>query len=250
MKLKIDLHIHTANDLVESKTGQKKSLVHPKKMIDLAVEQNFDAISFTHHGIIYRDLEIEKYAKQKGLLLIPGVEAFIHQKHVLLINFSKTNHINSFEDLCKYKNPENLIIAPHPYYFFSQCIGKNLERYIQCFDAVEYAHLYYKFINPNRKAVKIAREHDLPILGCSDTHTQYHFGTTYSIVDADEKSIPAIIKAIKQGKVEYMSHPFPFPLFVKDVFWSLQKFPRTAKELSVRFFRALYFAIFKRAMKM
>jgi len=244
LKFKIDLHTHTANDLVENMVGSKTTLIPPKELVDLAVEQNYDAIALTHHGIIYRDPELEKYAHKKGLLLIPGVEAFIDQKHVLLINFSSTKNINSYEDLCKYKSDNTLIIAPHPYYMLSQCIGENLQRYIHCFDAVEYSHMYYKFINPNKKAVKVAREHNLPIVGNSDAHSKYQFGTTYSIVDAEEKSIAAIIKAIKLGNVEYVSHPFPFHLFVKDILWSLNKIPVTVRQLSGRFIKALYTSIF------
>ncbi len=247
MKLKVDLHIHTANDLVEIMSGGNTDLIPPKELIDLAVEQNFDAISLTHHGIIFRDPEVENYAREKGLLLIPGIEAYVEHKHVLLINFSSTKHINSYEDLCKYKNNNTLIIAPHPYYWLSQCIGKKFQRYIHCFDAVEYCHLYYKFINPNKKAVKIARKYNLPIVGNSDTHRRFHFGATYSIVHAEEKSIPAIIKAIKQGNVEYVSHPLPFRLFLKDVLWSLNIFPVTLMRFSIRATRALYSSIFRKS---
>jgi predicted metal-dependent phosphoesterase TrpH len=239
LELKVDLHIHTANDLVEIMSGGKTDLIPPKKLIDLAVEKNFDAIALTHHGIIFRDPDVENYAREKGLLLIPGIEAYVEHKHVLLINFPGTKHINSFEDLCKYKNSNTLIIAPHPYYFFSQCIGKNFQRYIHCFDAVEYCHLYYKFINPNRKAIKLARKYKLPIVGNSDTHREFHFGTTYSIVHTEEKSIPAIIKAIKQGDVEYVSHPLPFRLFLKDVLWSLNIFPVILMRFTIRVVRAL-----------
>lgn len=245
MKLKIDLHCHTSHDLIEEKVSGRNGLITPKELIDLAVEKNYDAISITHHGLQYQNPEIENYARQKGLLLIPGVEGYINRKHILMINFPSLKDIYSYEDLCKHKSEDTLIIAPHPFYMLAQCIGKDLLRHIHCFDAIEHSHLYYSFINPNRKAVKVAREYNLPVVGNSDTHFKFQFGTTYSIVDVEEKSVAGIIKAIKQGEVEYVSSSLPFKLFVKDVLCSLMQFPITLKQLAGRIFKALFFLIFK-----
>lgn len=238
LKLKIDLHCHTSHDLIEEKVSGRKDLISPKELIDLAVEKNYDAISLTHHGIQYRNPEIEKYAQGKGLLLIPGVEGYINRKHILMINFPNMKGINSYEDLCKQKNENTLVIAPHPYYGTAQCIGDDLVPNIKCFDAIEHSHLYNSFLNPNKKAVEVARLYNLPVIGNSDTHLKFQFGTTYSIVDAEEKSAVGIIKAIKAGKVEYVTSPLPFNSFIKGVLWSLQQYPITMKLL---FFRYLNF---------
>ncbi len=224
VKLKVDLHIHTANDLVEIVAGRKK-LIPPKQLIDMAVEQNFDAIAITHHGVRYSDTELFEYARQKGLLLIAGVETCIHKKHVLLVNFSTKKFILTYHDLAKYKNENVLVIAPHPFYLISECVGSDLIQHRDCFDAVEYCHYYYKLFNPNRKAVRTARKLGLPIVGNSDTHREFQFGKTYSYVDAEEKTIPAIISAIKQGKIEYVSHPLSFREFVRETFWIFEKLP-------------------------
>lgn len=224
VKLKIDLHIHTANDLVELVAG-RKNLISPKRLIDMAVEQNFDAIAFTHHGVQYHDNELVEYAKQKGLLLIPGVETYIQKKHVLLINFSNRKHILNYQDLAKYKTEDVLVIAPHPFYMVAECVGNDLIRHRECFDAVEYCHYYYKMFNLNRKALRIAKKLNLPVVGNSDAHRRFQFGKTYSYVYAEEKSIPAIIRAIKQGKVEYVSHPLSLREFLFETFWVLEKLP-------------------------
>jgi len=239
LKLKIDLHCHTSHDLIEEKVSGRKNLISPKELIDLAVEKNYHAISLTHHGIQYRNPDTQKYAEEKGLVLIPGVECFINRKHVLLINFPIINGIKSYDDLCKKKNENTLIIAPHPYYKTAQCIGEDLEPNIKCFDAIEHSHLYFSFFNPNKKAVEVARKYNLPVIGNSDTHLKFQFGATYSIVEAEEKSIPAIIKAIKAGKVECVTSPLPFRLFVKGVLWSLQQYPITMKQLFNRYLEFL-----------
>ncbi len=224
MKLKVDLHLHTANDLVELVAG-RKNLIHPKQLIDLAVAQQFDAIAITHHGLQYHDAELFNYAHQKGLLLIHGVETYIHKKHVLLINFSTKKHILTYHDLLRYKSDDVLVIAPHPFYLLPECLGDDLIRYHHCFDAIEFCHFYYKWFNPNRKALRVAQQLGLPVVGNSDAHRQFQFGRAYSYVYAEEKSIPSIIRAIKQGKVEYVSHPLTLREFFYEIGWLMESLP-------------------------
>jgi len=224
IKLKVDLHTHTAEDVSEI-IGGRTNLIPAKDFIDLAVQHQFDALSFTHHAVMFNNPDVHQYARSKGLLLIPGVETFIRRKHVLLINFTEKKHILTYEDLKKYKKDSVLVIAPHPYYVAGMCLGNDLEKYIDYFDAIEYCHFYYKFFNLNRKAVRIARKYNLPLVGNSDTHHPRQFGTTYSYVYAAEKSIPAIISAIKQGQVEYVSHPLSFNDFLFEIKWLIEKIP-------------------------
>lgn len=225
MKLKIDLHCHTSDDLVETVVSNRKKLPTPFRLIDMAVEQNFHAIAITHHGILYQNPKVNQYAREKGLLLIPGFEAFIEGKHVLMINYPQVKPFKTYQDLCKHRRKDGLIIAPHPFYVLGKCVGNNLLKYIDCFDAVEYSRFHYKFINPSKKAVRIARLHNLPVVGNSDAHEDYQFGNTYSIVEADELSVPAIIDAIKQGKVEYVSQNDSLINFIKDFWWTVKTIP-------------------------
>jgi len=224
LKLKVDLHLHTAEDLAEIAAG-RKNLIPPKEMVDMAIAQKFDAIAISHHCVQYKNDELTEYARQKGLIVIPAVETYIQRKHVLLVNFSTKKHILNYHDLANHKTDDVLVIAPHPFYFVSACLENDLLRHIECFDAIEFCHYYYKFFNPNRKALKVAKKYNLPVIGNSDTHRLFQFGTTYSYVYAEEKSIPAIIKAIKQGKVEYVSHPLSLRNFVKETLWLFEKLP-------------------------
>jgi len=230
MKLKVDLHLHTNRDLAEIVSG-RKNLISPTRLIDMAVEQNYDAISITHHGVQFVDKALVDYARRKGLLIIPGVETFIQRKHVLLINFSSKKYILSYEDLLKYKTDDVLVIAPHPYYFVSECLGRDLTDHIACFDGVEYCHYYMNWLNPNRKAMRIAEKYKLPMIGNSDAHKDYQFGTTYSYVYAEEKTIPAIIHAIKQGKVEVVTRPLNLWEFTRETLWLLEKMPYIVQSL-------------------
>jgi len=239
VKLKVDLHCHTSHDLVEITVSGRKDLPSPFELIDLAVEKNFDAIAITHHGIIYQNPKVTAYAQKKGLLLIPGVEAFIDGKHVVLINYPMVKPFKTYEDLCKHKKNDGLILAAHPFYVLGKCIGKNLIKHIHCFDAVEYSRFHYKFINPAEKARRIAEQFNLPVVGCSDAHEAYQFGTTYSIVDAEQKSVIAIIQAIKQGKVQFISENDSLINFIKDTWWTLKTFPLEIWGLGKRILEAI-----------
>jgi len=237
LKLKVDLHTHTAEDVAERAAG-RSSLITAKKFIDIAIEKQFDVISFTHHGVYFNDPSVFSYAKERGLILIPGVETFINRKHVLLINFTERKYILTFDNLKKYKHDEMLVIAPHPYYLAGICLGNDLEKYIKCFDAIEYCHYYYKFFNLNRKALQIAKKYNLPVVGNSDAHHIKQFGTTYSYVYAEEKSIPAVLSAIKQGNVEYVSHPPSLTEFLFETVWLFERLPHVLQlKLKKRFVR-------------
>ncbi len=240
MKLKVDLHCHTSDDLVETVVSGRKNLPSPFELIDLAVAKKFDAIAITHHGIFYHNPEVSAYAEKKGLLLIPGVEAFIERKHVLLINYPEVKPFKYYQDLCRYRREDGLIVAPHPFYLLGKCVGKNLIRFHQCFEAVEYSRFHYKFFNPAKKAQRIAQKYHLPVVGNSDSHDAYQFGTTYSIVDAEEKSVSAIILAIKQGKVEMVSEQESLLVFIRDLWWTLKTLPLDAWFLARRLTDAFF----------
>ena len=105
VRLKVDLHVHNSEDIAERVLGTR-GMLSPREFVDLAVEQGFDAIAFTHHGLLYKDPDIVEYAKSKGLLLIPGVETFINKKHVLLLNYTEKRHVLNFETLREIKNDD------------------------------------------------------------------------------------------------------------------------------------------------
>ncbi|RJP60410.1 MAG: hypothetical protein C4541_04090 [Candidatus Auribacter fodinae] len=205
-RFKADLHIHNASDPREIEYGPF-GLVSPYTIIDKAFEKGYEILSFTNHNNLHSDSNITNYAHSKGILLIPGVELNIEKKHVLLYNIKDYMEIDSFESLRNYRDESSLIVAPHPFYPTGSCLRDALIEYIDCFDAVEYSHFYTRFWNPNKKAVCISDHFKKTIIGSSDTHCIAQFGSTYSLIDATELSIPAIIHAVKNGNAEVVSEP-------------------------------------------
>lgn len=203
--MKAALHLHINGDPVDN---IKYSAF---EAIDKAAELNFDVISFTCHKTVIFDQEMSDYAKSKNIILIPGIEAKIEKKDIILINVDKSaEKIKTFAELKKFreKNPECLIIAAHPYFILPSCIGSKLETHIDLFDAIEWNFFYSKSLNPNKKAAKIAKLHNKPLIGTSDIHILKYFDTTYCEVKAKNKSISEFINAIKSNQVDLHTKSF------------------------------------------
>ena len=201
-KLKVDLHIHTGED-------QEDQLTYSAyQILDKASQLGFDAIAITNHNSVLIDQKIAQYARKKEILLIPGMEATLSHKHVLIINpdFQSNPTGRSLDDLSKIKTEDNLVIAPHPFFPLSKALKSLFFKYLSYFDAIEYSHFYHKWIDCNKKAASYAQQHQLPLLGTSDCHFLWEFGKTYSLIAAD-KNIASIIEAVKAGKIEIRSSP-------------------------------------------
>jgi predicted metal-dependent phosphoesterase TrpH len=199
--LKADLHIHTRED------PEDHISYSAYQLIDRAFTKGFDVLAITNHQEVTYGQRLKSYAAERGIVLIPGVEATIAGKHVLLINmpFEKRS-FTTFQDVQRNKAPNNLVVAPHPYFPSPTCLNGQLEATPEMFDAIEYCHFYSERINFNKPALRFAYKHRLPVVGNSDAHIAHQFGLTYSLVEA-EKHPDAIIQAIKAGQVKPVSRP-------------------------------------------
>jgi predicted metal-dependent phosphoesterase TrpH len=201
-RLKVDFHTHTRDD--------PKDYIDfsAKQLIDRAAGRGLDALAITNHNVITFSRELEGYAAGRGILLIPGIELTLSNKHVVVINpnFRKAENLRSLDDLAAVRNEASLIIAPHPYYPGSRCLRSKLLAHIDLFDAVEFSFFYGRFINPNKKAVRIAGERGKPLVGSSDCHNIWQVGLTYSLVQA-EKTGASLVRAVKEGRVEVATAP-------------------------------------------
>jgi predicted metal-dependent phosphoesterase TrpH len=194
--LKADLHIHTADDPVDR-------IPHTTTdVIDRAAALGYQVLAITLHE---RQLDLgslEPYARERGIVLIAGVERTIEGKHVLLINFRHgAEDVTTFADLARLKARERgLVIAPHPFFPAPSCLRRQLERHADLFDAVEYNAMFTSSLNFNDRAAQWARAHGKPLVGNGDVHRLRQLGTTYSLIDA-EPDADAICDAIAAGRV-------------------------------------------------
>jgi len=205
VKLKTDFHLHTRDD-------RHDAIRHTaRELIDRAAEQQFDALAISNHNTFTFSRELETYASDRGILLIPGIEQKIEGKHVLLLNaFPATEKIHTFPELRRAKADGLFVVAPHPFYKASHCLGRKLYEHLDLFDALEFSFFYSRFFNLNRAVVKLHREQNMPLIGNSDCHLLKYFGACHSIIEAEHASMEAIFDAIRAQQVQVVSAPLPF----------------------------------------
>jgi len=202
--LKTELHTHTIDD---PKDGKRIVLHSAEQLIDKAEEQGFQVLSITNHNQLLFTSALEEYARERGILLIPGVEATLEGKHVLLYNFlNYDGSWSSPEIVTRNKGPGQLVIAPHPFFPLPTALGKLVSRWRHLFDAIEYNQFYLSWLNFNQRAQELAQQLNLPLVGNSDVHWIFQLGRTYSLVYA-EQSTGSVLNAIKQGNVRLVTEP-------------------------------------------
>lgn len=206
MRLKCDLHLHTRED------PRHQLNYSAKELIEKAAKKGYHVVSITNHNVVTYDEELADFARQRGILLIPGVEATVQGKHVLIYGVEgmdeKWDKLTFF-DLKRLKARGAFIVAPHPFYPNYNCLGNLLERFSALFDAVEYSHLYTKKLNFNLKAQEFAKSRNMPLLGLSDAHSLKQLDYTYTLIDAD-KDMTSIFEAIRENKATIVTRPARF----------------------------------------
>jgi len=228
--LKADLHIHSKEDKADSIKYTAKEL------IDKAARLNFDVLSFTFHDCLFWSNDIERYAESKGILLMPGCEKIIENCEVLVYNISKEDFrsLKTFDDLRRLRGKKRnvLVIAPHPYFILSKTLGKNLERNIDVFDAVEKSWFYCRLIDRNKKAEEVAEKHSKAFIATSDCHYIENFGKSYATIHS-QKDILSIVDAIRGRKVKSFSRHISFASFffnsIRIVLHMLTKLTKSTK---------------------
>ncbi len=143
---------------------------------------------------------------QPGAVLLVGVGLL-----ALLLFVGGVARIRTFADLRRLKGPDWLVVAAHPFFPHPTCLRDRLLREIDLFDAIECSHFFTPRIDFNRRAVRLAREIGLPLVGTSDSHLVRQFGTTYSLIEG-ERTIASVLGAIRKGHVRIVSRPLTLRL--------------------------------------
>lgn len=200
--LKADLHVHTCE-------GEAFIAYDARTLIDRAARAGYQVLSITNHDTVTYSEALRAYAWERGILLIPGVEATIEGTHVLLYHVGvPLARLKTFAGLRRHRESVGLVAAAHPFFPGPTCLRGRLLKELDLFDALEFCHFYTRQIDFNRLAVRLAKEVGLPLLGNSDSHLPRQFGTTYTLIHA-EPSVDSVLTAIRNGCVEVVTTPLP-----------------------------------------
>ncbi len=222
--IKADFHLHTAEDPFDDVDFTAFEL------LDRAHELGFRAVAITLHQRVFHDERVFARARELGVLLIQAAELRIEQADVVVLNITpdEAAGVQTFEDLRDLRRRRGdtiFVFAPHPYYVLGGSIGERAEAHIDCFDAIEFCHFHVPMLNPNRRAMRLARKHAKPLLATSDTHWRRFFGTHYSLLGLaptnEPPTIDQVFAAMRADRIRLVSPSGGLLRFVLSLFFIL-----------------------------
>ena len=202
--LRGDFHHHIDADPIDGRFVRHSA----GDLIDHAVTVGLNVLAITCHEAVPYDGDATRYAAERGVLLLRGMEATVDGAHVLLLNFREfPPGVCSIADIRACKGPQSLVIAPHPFYPAGIAGGDALLTHRSLFDAVEFSGLYTALTPSfNRRAADYARRAGLSVVGNSDTHFLWQIGYTFTLIDAAPEP-QAVVEAIRHGRVQLVTRP-------------------------------------------
>src|SRR5512136_3006755 len=190
--LACDLHVHTNF----SKDGESSV----EDILKRAEEEGLDAIAITDHDSV--DGAKRALACATPVLVIPGIEVSTRQGHLLVLGI--TDLIPPGLDVVVTVNIARrmgaVAILPHPYHVWRHGVARRKKAGMAVVDAIEVFNSRYIVGSANQKAARIAKRLGKPCVGGSDAHNARFVGFGRTYVDA-EKNVPAILEAIRAGRV-------------------------------------------------
>jgi len=228
---RVELHSHCQGDPVDTYIGHTIY-----EHIDRAKEVGLDAIAVTWHRKICADEDAFAYARERNILVIPGMEADVgpDHRHLLVLNIADGDlpGAPSWEQIraLRRRKPEAFVLAPHPFYPHPSCLGKLMNEHVDLIDAVEWCMLHVHWlpsgINPNLRAARWAHRHGKPLVACSDAHGLHGIGKNASTVEAEALTPEALFAGIRADQVTFHRKSLEWGPLVQQTRSALSSQPR------------------------
>lgn len=232
--IKVDLHIHTLDD--------------PKDVIDYSAHEllekakslGFGVLAITLHDAVFDRPEVFEEARKMGILLIPAAEMRIEGADIILLNISaeEASALRTFEDvrsLRARRGDSIFTIAPHPFYVLGGSIGSRLLREMDCFDAIEQCHFHKGPMNPNRRARRVARRFNKPLIATSDAHRLDAFGRHFTrMARPVELTCETVFRTLRNGPLRLTSPPCTMRDLFSAIYFIFFSHPARLRRLKAR----------------
>jgi predicted metal-dependent phosphoesterase TrpH len=195
--LRVELHTHSersydGRDPVDLLLGQ-------------AAAVGLDAMAVTDHDAIDASLEAVERAPEYGLVGIPGVEVTSAAGHVLALGVTQPidRGLPFAETVERIRAADGIAVVPHPFQKSRSGVGPHVSRAeLADVDAIEVYNSRLLTGRGNRRAREFAIEHGLAMTAGSDAHISEMVGQAVTRLGTDERSVEAIVEAIRDGRTE------------------------------------------------
>ncbi|MCP6719566.1 MAG: CehA/McbA family metallohydrolase [Patescibacteria group bacterium] len=200
--MRCDFHTHTHYSF-----DSKASL---KDIIEAAAKRGINCLAITDHRETKGALEAEEYAKEKSILIIPGIEIKSRQGDILGLNIKEIipDRLSAKETIKEIKRQGGTVIIAHPFAFLHSFRG-DLKEFLGEIDGIETLN-GAAFSSWNKKAQDFAEKYDLPVTAGSDSHSPEFVGRVYLEIPGDNLSIEEVLEAVKDKKGKLFGKEYNF----------------------------------------
>ncbi len=218
MDYPIDLHTHSC--------FSGDGVAQPEALIETAKEKGLSGFAITDHNTC----ECVDYYLRKGMmradgkavdgfLIIPGVEVTTAEGHLLCLGATLPylKGRPAAEVVQMIHDVGGIAIPPHPYDAFRAGIRQSVLDTLEI-DALEVFNAATTLKRYNRAAFQYATMRGLPMTAASDAHHESAIGTAFTIIEAEELSVQAILQGILKGAKLNQRYLTPADSFKKT--WS------------------------------
>jgi len=192
--MKCDLHVHTSYSYDSNSP--------PKEVVKAAIAKGIDCLAVCDHGEIKGAAEVQQFASNLPILIIPGIEIKSKEGDILGLNIEKIipNGLSAKETVKRIKEAGGMAIIPHPFGWFCRFKG-NLKEISKEIDGIEVLNAS-AFGPGKKKALAFAEKFNLPFTAGSDAHNLNLVGRAYLEIPGKNLSVKEILEKIKNKDVK------------------------------------------------
>jgi len=203
----IDLHCHTSASF--------DSLATPGAVVRTALSRGLTHLAITDHDRIDGALRARDAAPE-GLTVIVGEEVKTADGDLVAVFIEKLvpPGLPALETIAAIREQGGLVGVPHPFdrlRGYGRKSGADPARIAAAVDWVETYNARVIGGSANERAALFAREHSLPGICASDSHTVLEVGVSYNVVRGDPSTAAGLLEALATADI----HPYRAGYYVR-----------------------------------
>jgi predicted metal-dependent phosphoesterase TrpH len=193
----LSVELHTHSELSHDGRDPVELLLEQAQAVGL------DALAVTDHDEIDASLRAAELAPEYELIGIPGMEISSEAGHVLALGITEAipPGLSFSETVDRIRKQDGLAVVPHPFQESRHGVLEHISTdELATADAIEVYNSRLVTGYSNRQARRFATRRGLPMTAGSDAHIAEMVGQAVTTVGTAERSVNAILDAIRAGQ--------------------------------------------------